>query len=135
MAVDNDSAYARKVFKKNDVILKEGDTSDVAYLILSGKVEVRKGLHGQNPRLVATLGQGHVIGELSLFDSRPHVATVIALEDTEVSGMSREEFQRMVNNMDPVMKGIVEMMAERLRQAIDELIPNSGDVNWRDWDS
>ena len=135
MAVDNDSAYARKVFKKNDVILKEGETSDVAYLILSGKVEVRKGLHGQNPRLVATLGQGHVIGELSLFDSRPHVATVIALEDTEVSGMSREEFQRMVNNMDPVMKGIVGMMAERLRQAIDELIPNSGDVNWRDWDS
>ncbi len=135
MADDNDTTYERKVFKKNDVILKEGDSSDVAYLILSGKVEVRKGLHGQNPRLVATLGKGHVIGELSLFDNRPHIATVIALEDTEVSAMSGDEFQRMVNDMDPVMKGIVGMMAQRLRQAIDELIPNPGEVNWRDWRS
>ena len=127
--------YERLTFKKNDVLLKEGNSSEVVYLILSGKVEVRKGLHGQNPRLVATLGKGHVVGELSLFDNRPHTATVIALEDTEVSAMSGEEFHRMVDNMDPVMKGIVGMMAERLRQAIDELIPNPGDVNWHDWRS
>ncbi len=125
--------YQRLTFKKNDVLLKEGEISDAAYLILSGKVEVRKGLHGQNPRLLATLEKGNVIGELSLFDDTPHTATVVALEKTEVSAMSRDEFKRMVNEMDPVMKGIIGMITERLRQAIGELIPNSGDVDWYDW--
>ncbi len=125
--------YQRLTFNKNDVLLKEGEISEAAYLILSGKVEVRKGLHGGNPRLLATLDKGSVIGELSLFDSTPHTATVIAVEETEVSAMSKEEFKRMVNKMDPVMKGIVGMMADRLRQAMGELIPNSGEVNWYDW--
>ncbi len=76
-----------------------------------------------------------MVGELSLFDSTPHTDTVIALEDTEVSAMSRDEFKRMVDEMDPVMKGIVGMISARLRQAINELIPNSGEINWHNWKS
>ena len=133
MTKDSDSSFKHLTFKKDDVLLKEGDISNVVYLILSGQVEVRKGMHGQNPRKLATLGKGHVIGELSLFGNMPHIATVIALEDTEVSAMSKDQFERMVDDMDPIMKGIIGMMAERLRQAIDELIPEAGNVNWEDW--
>jgi len=133
MAGKQDIQYQRRTFKKGDVILKEGDLSDAAHLILSGKVDVRKGFHGENPRTLATLDKGHVIGEMSLFDKRPHIATVVAVEDTDVSAMPRSEFQRLVNGMDPVMKGIVGMMVSRLRQVVDELVPESGDVNWSDW--
>ena len=122
-----------RTFKKNDIILKEGSVSDVCYLVVTGKVEVRKGFHGKYPRTVATLGKGSVFGEMALFDGHPHIATVIAVEDTEVSTMSRDEFQRMLAGMDPVMKGMVGMLVTRLRQTVDELVPKAGEVNWADW--
>jgi len=133
MADDTETNYQHLTFKKNDVILKEGELSDAAYLILDGKVAVRKGDHGQNPITLATLEKGHVIGELALFDDSPHIASVVALEDTTVSAMSSEEFQRMIDGMDPVMKGIVAMMVARLRQVVLEMAPSGGKVNWADW--
>lgn len=123
----------RRTFRKNDVILKEGDTGDACYLIVNGRVDVRKGLHGQYPRTVASLGKGSVFGEMALFDGHPHIASVVAVEDTEVSTMSRDEFQRLVGAMDPLMKGIVGMLVTRLRQTVDELVPKAGEVNWADW--
>lgn len=134
MADDTDTTFQRRSFKANDVILKEGELGDAAYLILDGKVSVRKGDHGPNPVVLATLDKGHVIGEMALFDGSPHIATVIALEDTTVSAMSREEFQRMVDTMDPVMKGIVGMMVTRLRQIVQEMAASGGKINWADWD-
>lgn len=135
MADDTDTNFQRLTFKANDVILKEGEISDFAYLILEGKVAVRKGDHGANPVTLATLDKGHVIGELALFDDSPHIASVIALEDTTVSAMSKDEFKRMIDGMDPVMKGIVGMMVTRLRQIVQEMAPSGGKVNWADWKS
>lgn len=128
-----ESNFQRLTFNKGDVILKEGDVSDAAYLIVKGEVKVQKGFHGENPRTVATLGKGNIFGEMALFDGHPHIATVIATEETQVSAMSRDQFERLVGSMDPIMKGIVAMLVSRLRQTVDELVPRAGEVNWADW--
>ncbi len=123
----------RRTFKKNEIILREGSVDDVCYLVVKGKVAVLKGMHGHSPRTVATLGKGNVFGEMALFDGHPHVASVVAIDDTELYTMSRDEFQRMVDRMDPLMKGMVGMLVARLRQTVDELVPKSSEVNWADW--
>ncbi len=128
-----DTGFNRCGFAKGEVILKEGDQGEFTYLILQGKVEIRKGHFGDNPVTLAFLGPGNVIGELSLFDGTQHMATVVAAENTEASAMSRDEFMRLVDSMDPVMKGIVAMMVSRLRQVVGELLSNKTDVNWADW--
>lgn len=125
--------FERLTFEEGEVLLKEGEEGECTYLILNGKVDVCKGYFGDTPRTIATLGRGNVVGELSLFDGSPHVATVVAVEPTEASAMSREEFQKMINNMDPLMKGIVGMMVSRLRQVVQELLVDKGDVDWDDW--
>ena len=133
MSEETATDYKRHTFAKGDVILKEGDQGEFTYLILQGKVEIRKGYLGDNPVTLTTLGPGNVIGELSLFDGTVHMATVVAVENTEVSAMSRDEFMRLVDSMDSVMKGIVGMMVARLRQVVGELLSDKGDVNWADW--
>ncbi|MBC8338488.1 MAG: cyclic nucleotide-binding domain-containing protein [Rhodospirillales bacterium] len=125
--------YKRVTFDKGDVLLREGENGEKVYLILKGSVDVCKGYFGDAPRSIASLGKGNVVGELALFDGSPHVATVVAAEPTEASAMSRKEFQQMVDDMDPVMKGIVGMMVLRLRQVVQELLPERGDVDWADW--
>ena len=80
---------------------------------------VQKAFRSENSRTVATLGKGHIFGEMSLFDGRPHMATVVAVEDTEVSSISRNHFDHLVSSMNPTMKEIVLMLVSRLRQTVD----------------
>ncbi|NQV82949.1 MAG: cyclic nucleotide-binding domain-containing protein [Rhodospirillales bacterium] len=109
------SGFEQKTFKPNEFLVKEGTPSDAAFLISSGKVEIRKGAMGSNPQTIAVLGKGAVVGEMSLFDDHPPIASAIAIEETTTSAISRDEFQRRVSAMDPVMRVILKIMVDRIR--------------------
>ena len=124
--------FEQKTFKPGECLFNEGDTAEAAYLIISGKVEIRIGYHGGNPQTLAILEKGEVIGEMSLIDDEPHMATAIAIEETVVSAIARDEFLRRVNSMDPVMKGIFKILVKRIRK-ITEGPRKKSKVNWSDW--
>ena len=64
----------KTLFKKaGDVILKEGEESTDAYIILKGEVNVIK-----KNEVIATLQENSIFGEIGLVDQRPRTATCIA---------------------------------------------------------
>ena len=127
------SGFDKRIFKPNEYLLKEGTPSEAAFLISSGKVAVRKGELGPNPQTLGILGKGAVVGEMSLFDDLPPIASAIALEETTTSAISREEFQRRVGSMDPVMRGIFKIMIGRIRAMAEKVEGKPSEVNWSDW--
>jgi len=108
--------FKRQTFAANNYILKAGETSDSVYLILDGKVEIRMGAMGDEPTTLAVLGKGDVVGEMSLFDNSPHMASAIAIEKTVATTVSATEFLRRVDNMDPLMRGILKILVKRIRE-------------------
>ena len=124
--------FEKKTFEPYEYLFKEGSHSEAAYLITSGKVEIRKGEHTDHPQTLAVLEKGEVVGEMSLFDDTPPMASAIAIEETVVSAISRDEFQRRVNAMDPLMKGICQIMVQRIRK-MTESYGKKNKVNWSDW--
>ena len=133
MKIEKSEKFTRLNFPKDTVILNEGDLGDAAYVITEGKVEIRLDHFGKNPKTLATRTRGDVIGELALFDDKPHMASVVAVEDTVVNAMSRDEFRRRLKKMDPVMRGIMIMMVERVREMAEDLIASGSEVNWANW--
>ena len=125
--------FQRLTFEKGEVLLEEGKKDDVAYLIVEGQVEIRTGTRGENPRTVACVGKGEMIGELALFDNHPHVATAIAMEKTTVNSISGDEFRSRVESMDPIIKGVVNMLVHRFRQLTADLVRKKENVNWSEW--
>ncbi len=125
--------YQRLDFPKNSILLNEGEPGEFAYLIVEGQVDVRIGFRGSYPQTVAKLGKGDVVGEMALFDNKPHAATVVAIEDTKVSAMKKDEFRRMINSMNPIMKGMVGMLVRRLRSTSTEPGPVSAGADWASW--
>ena len=124
--------FDKKTFEAGATFLEEGKPGEAAYLIAKGKVEVRKGVRSKSPQVLATLKTGDVFGEMAMFDDHPHMASVVAIDDTEVISISREEFRGKVNEMDPVLKGVVLQLVGRARQMAESLMEKQ-DVNWAKW--
>ena len=124
--------FEKKTFEAGTTILEEGKSGDAAYLIAKGRVEVRKGIRGESPQVLATLGAASVFGEMAMFDDHPNMATIVAIDKTEVIAISREEFRAKVDEMDPVIKGVVLQLVGRARQMADSLMEKN-DVNWAKW--
>ena len=120
-------------FDVGDVLLKEGEESSCAYMIVSGKVNVVKDAFSNNPRTIATVGKGEIVGEMSMFNDYRHIASVIAAEKTVASATTRAQFQERLDKMDPIMRGVMKLLALRGRAMADTLAGGGSDADWATW--
>ena len=88
----------RRRFKAGDVIAKEGDDPrGEAYVVHSGVVEVRRMFDGEH-RLLGTMGEGELIGEMALFRESPRSADLIAQADVELLVIKNERLDWLIRN-------------------------------------
>src|SRR5438270_13190690 len=107
---------ARK-FRSGATLFHEGDHSDWIGLVLKGRVKVScYGADGRE-RLVAVVGPGELLGELSAIDSEPRSATATALEALEVAVLTLEEFVALLEKNPGATLGILRSVIGRLRDS------------------
>jgi EAL domain-containing protein (putative c-di-GMP-specific phosphodiesterase class I) len=107
----------KKQFKKGEVLIREGERGDCAYVIETGNVEILVQREGQ-PIQIGTRGPGSLIGEMAMIDDKPRTATVRAVDDCNVIEITREDFARRVENADPVLKMVMRVITTRYRDMI-----------------
>ena len=95
-----------------DALLRQGETSDRAFLILHGSVVVIKEENGRF-RVTRTAGPGEQIGEVSALHATPRMATAVAEEPSVVFSMSTEAL-RLLMKSPSVNKIVRSRMYERL---------------------
>jgi signal transduction histidine kinase/ActR/RegA family two-component response regulator len=103
-------------YKAGEVIIRENDVGETAYVIAQGQVEVSKGLDGQNVDL-AYLGAGEIFGEMSMIDEKPRSATVTAITETLVSEIGRDDFFNSFQTDPKVALQLLQVLFERLRES------------------
>ena len=88
----------RRRFKPGEIIAKEGDDPrGEAYVVHSGVVEVRRTFDGDH-RLLGTMGEGELIGEMSLFREAPRSADLIAQTEVELLIIKNERLDWLIRN-------------------------------------
>ena len=108
------------VFQPGQVIFREGDTSQEAFRILRGRVEISILADGK-PLILAQLGEGDIFGEMAMVDERPRSASAQALEVTECEVLTPENFNELVLSRPEVLIPYMASFFERLRTANDRL--------------
>lgn len=63
------------------IIFRQGEASDVAYMIESGSVEILRELQGGGTERLAVLHAGQMFGEMGPMDAAPRSATARVLSD------------------------------------------------------
>ena len=104
------------MFKPGEVIVKEGDAGLGAYVIVEGRASVKR-----RNKVVATLRKGNFFGEMSLFDSQPRSADVVAEEPTVCLVLLRWNFWALIRKNKKMVQVLLQVMAQRIR-ATDEAL-------------
>lgn len=110
-----ESVYSRS-YKPGETIFHRGDDGAHAYFIESGAVDVVIEKDGAD-FVVAHLGAGEIIGEMSMIDDAPRSATIIATEETECIVIQRSRFLKPLTSADPMMNLILRVVLTRFRNA------------------
>ena len=118
---------AQKVsLKKGEQLFKEKDSTQGLYLINSGKVEISRVTADGWRQTLVVLTAGHFFGELSILEKRHHVATAVALDNTDLFLIPRDDFERlMVDDIEvacAIIKRIAIVMSKNLRQMNDKFL-------------
>jgi CRP/FNR family cyclic AMP-dependent transcriptional regulator len=98
-----------------------GQPGEVVYLVLKGTLRAQVEQEDGTLVLLAFLGPGDTVGEMSLFDNDVRSASVVALEDCSVIWMDRAAFRRCLDKMPRLGVNLLFVMCRRLRLA-DERI-------------
>lgn len=95
-------------------LLTPHDVQDRAYLILQGDVQVRVGAHDE--QIIATLGAGQCVGEMSVIEGVPPSADV--LTDTACTLISIEgaALRTLIDTSNVVARNLLKLLARRLRR-------------------
>jgi CRP-like cAMP-binding protein len=108
-------------FPKGSVIVFEDDPGDALYLVARGQVKVV--LIGEDGRevILSVLGEGNFFGEMSLIDEKPRSATVIAMVDSIVLVLRREDFQARLRTSPEIAIALLRELSRRLRRADEKI--------------
>ena len=108
-------------FDAGQIILKKGDEATKAYMIVSGKVRVFLEEDTKQVEL-ATLGEDDIFGETAIFTDQVYGANIEAIEKAELFVITRESFNEMLKGADPVMRALIRMLIERLKNTNQALL-------------
>lgn len=108
------------LFQPGQMIFREGDTTQEAYRILKGRVEISIVGEGKSV-ILAQLGEGDIFGEMAMVDERPRSASAQALDVTECEVLTAENFNEAVLQRPEILIPYLASFFERLRTANDRL--------------
>lgn len=111
--------------ERGKVLFWEGDEGDRLYLIQSGMIKLGRTSPDGRENLLAVLGKGEFIGELTLFDPGPRTATATAVTESQLLELSHEALGEWLDENPAASKRLLRELAHRLRrtnEAVTDLI-------------
>jgi CRP-like cAMP-binding protein len=104
----------RRAYRRDEVIVHQGDPADSMHLIAAGRASVRVTMSGGEFVVVELLGPGDAFGELALVGPQSRRATVVALERCETLSLGRDEFERLRTAYPGVDRFLIDLLASRV---------------------
>ncbi len=109
-------------YKKDMLIMDEtGDNTSGLFIITKGAVKVTRNDTEGREIILTILGEYEYFGEMSLLDGENPSANVVAMEDTELFYLGREQFMQLIQYNPKITYALLEGLIRRLRAADDKI--------------
>jgi len=109
------SAEVRRL-RAGQVLFRAGEPGRGCYRVEDGLLKVVMISSSGGERILAFLGRGAIVGELSIIDGLPRSASVMTVRNAVVSFLSRAAFKAFAEEHPELYKSLVKLLAQRLRE-------------------
>ena len=110
-----------RTYNKGNIILFEEDPGDSLFIINEGKVKITRLSEEGKEVILSILGEGEFFGEMSLLDGESRSANVIALSDSKVFILKRQDFLEIIHTNPQIAITLLEELARRIRKSDQQI--------------
>jgi NTE family protein len=101
----------RRVLRRGEILVREGEPADRLFIVMSGRFSVHA---DGSPEPLAEIAQGELIGEIGFFAGLPRIATVIALRDAIILEIDRADLDAALAALPHLRGALLASLARRL---------------------
>ncbi|MGH7144214.1 MAG: Crp/Fnr family transcriptional regulator [Planctomycetota bacterium] len=105
-----------KTYQPGEVMINQGIVGDRLFIVSSGEAEVFLHAEGKEDTVLATIGIGECIGEISLLTGVPTTAAVRAKSVCKAMVVQKEKFEQLLDDSQVINRIFSKMLAERFKQ-------------------
>ncbi len=102
--------------RRGEVLFNEGDAGDRVYVIADGKIKLGHTAPDGRETIIAVLGPGEMLGELSLFDPGPRAATATAIAPSRLLELRHDDLMAFLQTQPELSAQLLQGLARRLRK-------------------
>jgi diguanylate cyclase len=110
------NAYQLKK-KKGEVIFREDESADCAYLIEEGRIEISVN-RDDHSFVLSELGPGEIVGEMAVIDQHERTATATVVEDCLLTVVTPQQIRQRIGDADPVIRSLLSVLLSRYRSEL-----------------
>ncbi len=113
------AAIAREVlFSDGQVLASQGEMGMEMYILVSGEVQVLVAPGaGKEPRQVARRRSGDAVGEMSVINQEPRIATLIADGAVRALCIEQKQFEGILRERPETSLALIRTLSQRLKEA------------------
>jgi CRP/FNR family transcriptional regulator, cyclic AMP receptor protein len=100
----------------DQVLFLADDPGDSCYRVEVGLLKVTMVSRSGIERILSFIGRGGIVGELAILDGLPRSASVVAVRNTELSRLTRTEFDAFADRHPELYKSLIMLLTQRLRE-------------------
>lgn len=110
------SVMTETSLRRGEILFNEGDPGDRLYVLIDGKVKLGHTAPDGRENLLAVLGPGEILGELTLFDPGPRSTTATAVAPTRLLELQHKDLMAFLDTRPELAKHMLRALAQRLRR-------------------
>ena len=117
-------ASDRVTFGAGEILFRQGDDGDAAYIVIDGKVDVlvtADGPEGRTDTVVAELGKNAFVGDMGVISDMPRTATIRAQTDLVTLRIRKEHMMEMVRDSQELALAVLREVVARLAKTTKDL--------------
>ncbi len=111
----------RHHYASGTYIITAETPGESVYIVLSGTVKIKADQADGKEVIIAILGAGSIVGEMSVLDCAGRSADVLTLEESNLLWMDRGTFNELVDTLPAVSRNLLQILTRRLRLTTEQI--------------
>jgi CRP-like cAMP-binding protein len=109
-----------KEFPQGAVLFREGEPGKEMYVVQSGRIHISKQV-GDVEKILATLGPGEFVGEMSILNNKPRSATATCADACKLLVIDAKTFEAMIRGNAEIAIRMIKKLSDRLAEANEQI--------------